>query len=136
MGTPRGAAQCENPGGGSVLGVLGDIQTKLNTIQNTLGGAAPTAGERTATTRKGIDVVLGSQWGDEGRASWWICFPRNTMFAPVSLEGPMPDTPSLWTVKSISSTYSHQAFSTRRPCASLVMALLSTSPPFLKRWMD
>ena len=36
--TPRGAAQCENPGGGSVLGVLGDIQTK---VRRARGDGAP-----------------------------------------------------------------------------------------------
>ena len=40
---------------------------QLDTIQSTLGGAAPATHGRTATTTMGIDVVLGSQWGDEGK---------------------------------------------------------------------
>mmetsp|Transcript_12331 Transcript_12331/g.22252 ORF Transcript_12331/g.22252 Transcript_12331/m.22252 type:complete len:542 (-) Transcript_12331:136-1761(-) len=58
---------------GSVLGMLNDIQNKVESIQQTLGAAdASNATYKSATKtdakkKPGIDVVLGSQWGDEGK---------------------------------------------------------------------
>lgn len=67
-------ALCENNDkNNSVIGMLGDIKEKVETIQNTLGiSEQSTSGLTSKSTinsskKAGIDVVLGSQWGDEGK---------------------------------------------------------------------
>lgn len=73
-------ALCEKQQGDSVMGMLGDIQTKVESIQQTLGVAdhtkskldhytndAKSAAVSKMNEKPGIDVVLGSQWGDEGK---------------------------------------------------------------------
>mmetsp|Transcript_24323 Transcript_24323/g.52432 ORF Transcript_24323/g.52432 Transcript_24323/m.52432 type:complete len:545 (-) Transcript_24323:1746-3380(-) len=72
-------ALCQNKDDGkddSVLGMLSDIQAKVATIQQTLGVADHTTSKMNGYTndargkknaKPGIDVVLGSQWGDEGK---------------------------------------------------------------------
>lgn len=68
----------DTPNDGSVLGMLNDIQSKVESIQQTLGVAdassnatykSATSSSSSASKKKkpGIDVVLGSQWGDEGK---------------------------------------------------------------------
>lgn len=72
-----GVALCDNdPSPPSVMGTLSDIRAKVESIQRTLGVADEAAGKikgyaNDAKGKKkakpGIDVVLGSQWGDEGK---------------------------------------------------------------------
>lgn len=81
-------AMCERPSssssdGGSIRSMLNDIKGRVESIERTLGGGAEHgrgSGSSGAEEQKyrsdavgprgskpGIDVVLGSQWGDEGK---------------------------------------------------------------------
>mmetsp|Transcript_4684 Transcript_4684/g.8053 ORF Transcript_4684/g.8053 Transcript_4684/m.8053 type:complete len:541 (-) Transcript_4684:199-1821(-) len=72
----RGVALCDDKKDESVLSMLGDIQARLSALQQTIGtSTSPTAATYqndaistgSSSTKPGIDVVLGSQWGDEGK---------------------------------------------------------------------
>jgi len=72
----KNVALCDAKKDGSVMGMLGDIQSKVETIQQTLGVDDNTKRKMNGYTndakgkksaKPGIDVVLGSQWGDEGK---------------------------------------------------------------------
>lgn len=73
QGLGNKVALCEgsNEKNNSVIGMLGDIQKKVESIQEVLGVAEQTSGHYSnslsSNKRPGIDVVLGSQWGDEGK---------------------------------------------------------------------
>ena len=59
--------QCEgekpNP---TVVGLLQDVARKVSNIETVLcGGANPASSKR--PSKNGIDIVLGAQWGDEGK---------------------------------------------------------------------
>lgn len=69
-------ALCDGKKDESVMGMLGDIQAKVETLQQTLGVADHTKSKMDGYTndakgkksdKPGIDVVLGAQWGDEGK---------------------------------------------------------------------
>jgi len=69
----KNVALCDAKKDGSVMGMLGDIQSKVETIQQTLGVDDNTKRKMNGYTndakgkksaKPGIDVVLGSQWGD------------------------------------------------------------------------
>lgn len=74
-----GVAMCEGKKGDtSIMGMLGDIQSKVESVQEVLGVAEHAKSKREGYTsddakakkkreKPGIDVVLGSQWGDEGK---------------------------------------------------------------------
>mmetsp|Transcript_15481 Transcript_15481/g.31340 ORF Transcript_15481/g.31340 Transcript_15481/m.31340 type:complete len:541 (-) Transcript_15481:2439-4061(-) len=72
----RGVALCDDKKDESVLSMLGDIQARLSALQQTIGtSTSPTTATYqndaistgSSSTKPGIDVVLGSQWGDEGK---------------------------------------------------------------------
>jgi len=71
----RGAALCDDKKDESVLSMLGDIQARLSALQRTIGTSTTSATyhndaistKSSSNTKPGIDVVLGSQWGDEGK---------------------------------------------------------------------
>mmetsp|Transcript_8876 Transcript_8876/g.20538 ORF Transcript_8876/g.20538 Transcript_8876/m.20538 type:complete len:525 (+) Transcript_8876:99-1673(+) len=61
--TFQSVAQCETP---TVIGLLKEISQKLSNLESIVSGARiPEV--RQQTTKNGIDIVLGAQWGDEGK---------------------------------------------------------------------
>mmetsp|Transcript_17201 Transcript_17201/g.36086 ORF Transcript_17201/g.36086 Transcript_17201/m.36086 type:complete len:530 (-) Transcript_17201:249-1838(-) len=70
------AAVCDAGDGKTIFGVLNDIQSKVDSIQKAIGASEHSKAKidsyhNDAKSKKnvkpGIDVVLGSQWGDEGK---------------------------------------------------------------------
>eukprot|EP00956_Cyclotella_meneghiniana_P025793 scaffold54538_cov66-Cyclotella_meneghiniana.AAC.6 len=81
--------QCETTSGKDVVGMLTDLDARLQNIEKTLGASSNTNNSNNnnktsssssslkdkyhndaigkSKTLPGIDVVLGSQWGDEGK---------------------------------------------------------------------
>ena len=54
----------------TVMGLLQDISQKVSNIEVLLGGGSASSlpsKSRSAGSDKGIDIVLGAQWGDEGK---------------------------------------------------------------------
>jgi adenylosuccinate synthase len=52
------------------MGLLQEISQKVGNIEVLLGGGASTGAPKKAdveSSGKGIDIVLGAQWGDEGK---------------------------------------------------------------------
>eukprot|EP00565_Helicotheca_tamesis_P006064 CAMPEP_0185736118 /NCGR_PEP_ID=MMETSP1171-20130828/26955_1 /TAXON_ID=374046 /ORGANISM="Helicotheca tamensis, Strain CCMP826" /LENGTH=530 /DNA_ID=CAMNT_0028406631 /DNA_START=42 /DNA_END=1634 /DNA_ORIENTATION=+ len=64
-------AKCEDDMGGptTIMGLLKDIASKVNNLETAIGvsGGGPPKSGLVASRSHGIDVVLGSQWGDEGK---------------------------------------------------------------------
>lgn len=48
----------------TVVGMLQGISNKVSNIEAVLGDAAQ---KQASVKKKGIDIVLGAQWGDEGK---------------------------------------------------------------------
>jgi hypothetical protein len=72
--TKNKTASCDAAGTYTVLGLLQDISQKVSNIEVLLGGgSASTSGFHhkprgsDVSGCKGIDIVLGAQWGDEGK---------------------------------------------------------------------
>jgi hypothetical protein len=72
--TEQTKASCDAAGTYTVLGLLQDISQKVSNIEVLLGGgSASTSGFHhkprgsDGSGGKGIDIVLGAQWGDEGK---------------------------------------------------------------------
>ena len=62
---------CESSDSMTVMGLLKDISQKVSNIEVLLGGGSSSSGLPPSAGRpksdKGIDIVLGAQWGDEGK---------------------------------------------------------------------
>ena len=55
-------------GNPTVMGLLQDMSRKVSNIETVLGGGYGNAGASGASSKEhGIDIVLGAQWGDEGK---------------------------------------------------------------------
>ncbi|CAB9525807.1 Adenylosuccinate synthetase [Seminavis robusta] len=71
--TERNVAACDaDPNSQTVLGLLQNISQKVSNIEILLGGGSGTTSSNFPSTAvagsgKGIDIVLGAQWGDEGK---------------------------------------------------------------------
>jgi len=60
---------CDSPKELTVMGLLQNISQKVNNMEALIGGGSPygNAARRGPKSDKGIDIVLGAQWGDEGK---------------------------------------------------------------------
>jgi len=65
----NGTTQCNSKGGGNstVLGLLSEIASKVSNIEDSLGINEAELVSEPKSNYYGIDIVLGSQWGDEGK---------------------------------------------------------------------
>lgn len=67
----KGTVQCNSEGEGNltVMGLLSEISSKVTNIERALGALSTTPKYEPPAIGKtyGIDIVLGSQWGDEGK---------------------------------------------------------------------
>jgi len=52
--------KCQEQSDGTVMGMLHSISQRLGALEKTIGG-------QSVAKSKGIDIVLGAQWGDEGK---------------------------------------------------------------------
>ena len=120
-------AQCEKKEETTtVVGLLQGITASVKRMEETLGTASQSSN---VATKHGIDVVLGAQWGDEGKGKLVdmlsqvsrdmhgffqsirmlltllpFFFDRNTTSVPVLPVDRMPDTQLWWTVSNTSFT--------------------------------
>jgi hypothetical protein len=63
-------AQCEEaPSNATVIGLLQELTKKVTNMETIIGGrgAAGVASTTKGKRKHGIDIVLGAQWGDEGK---------------------------------------------------------------------
>ena len=52
----------------TVMGLLQEVSRKVSNIETVLGGGYGNAGAASSASKNhGIDIVLGAQWGDEGK---------------------------------------------------------------------
>lgn len=51
----------------TVIGILQDISRKVSNIETLLGGTGSPQAQNGKSKESGIDIVLGAQWGDEGK---------------------------------------------------------------------